>query len=670
MPDPGPRVEPNLTTAEAASLDSAKAQLRTGQFDAAISALERIEQQGTKFGVVPIARAYRAEAVYTQQVGTQFRFDAIAIYQTLIREFPDSLNASRAAWRVGDLYAEQGWQVEAQAAYERAAKDAAEPSDKARAFLGLGLMQLHSGRARQAVETLKGLRYQAIDEQTRSWVMFGLAEGYYGLQRLSEAADLYRQLQEHWPERLRGSPEALLHVAEVERRQGHEDVARGLLLTFHNLYPRHREAPPTLVQLGDSLKKAGLLTQAELIYGLTIEQYATAEEAQVARLRLAELGKELADRQPRHPLALDVADQFATGLRAPLSPEGQREILESISAAHPDKMVASEALVRLAELDLEADQSKQAQRTLQAVCQREGRVVGDDWPMRARRRLAEILRPKLVEAIREADDYHVVEVFHRFGPCPDWESEHLDLILHLAESHRRLGFAEPSIALYQQVLRMAREAEWRQHALLGLGRAYLDQRDGLAARNVFDRYLLEFPLGEMKGEALKFLSESWAHVGDAAAVEKAARRWFKWAGPRASEDPGYGSMLLRLAGAQAVLERYGDAVHTVRQAEQAGVLPYVQARLREARLWDSNGSVQAAIAQWAEVVRVEPGSCEASVARLHMARAWWLQQRWPEAALMLGKVQSDGSDDVLARAAKVLKRGIEVARQAGKDKRS
>ncbi len=667
LPDGGPRTEPNVTTIEATVLEPSQALLREGRYEAALWALGRIEEQGPASGLAPMARAYRAEAMYRQQAGSQFRFEVIDVYRSLIHDFPQSVNAARASWRIGDLYAEQGWLVEAQAAYERAARDAVRPQDKERAFLGLAIMQVEGGRWRAAVETLKGLRNADLDDLTRSWVSFALAEGFYGLQRFDEAAELYRQVWQRWPDRLRQSPEALLHLVEIERRQGHEEAARRVRLMFYNLYPRHREAAGTLVALGDSLRRGGLTSQAELMYGLTVQWHGNTETGHLARLRLAELGQELLKREPRHPLVLEVAAKFQDGLRVPLAPVGQRAVFESLSKAHPDKALASEALFRLAEHYVETGDPDAAEVALRRACEREGRVAGDVWPRRARQQLAALLRPALASAIREADDFQAVQVFHRYGSCPDWKSGHLDLVLHLAEAHRRLGFSEPAVRLYQHVLRDSQAPDLREYSLIGLGRTYLDQRDGPAARAVFERYQLEYPLGSFKGDALKYLSESWALMGDAGAVIKTTQRWFKWQSQRASNDPSYGHMLVRLAGAQAATGRYADAIRTVRKAERAGVMPYAQARLREGRYRDASGEGPAAIAHWAEVVRTEPRSIEASLARLHMARAWWRQRRWMEAEIVLGKIEQTGVGDVLARAATVLKAAVEIQRKAAKE---
>lgn len=668
LPDEGPRREPWVTEEELQTLHGAQEALAAEQWDPAMWMLNRVEDQAVDSGLVPMVRAYRAELAYRRQSTPQYRLEAIEIYQALIREYPQSANASRAGWRVGDLYREQVWNAEAQAAYERAAKAAVQAEDRTRAFLGMGLLYVHAKKWKEAAQTLKSLRNEPLDAVSRSWMTLGLAQAMYGLGRRADAAEYFQILEDKWPERLRQNATALLHAGDLAYGTGRHEAARKLRLQFYSLYPTHPQAPSLVIAVGDSFRKSGELKQAERMYGLVVEQHPDTTEAQMARLRLATLGPELAPKESS-PSFVDPSAQIAGSARAPLSAEGQREILKDVSTGQKHNALGSEALVLLANHYIAQKDVPAAQAALQEVCKREGLVVGDEWPARARVQLAKLLRSEMAATVQMADDLHTVELYHRYGSCPDWRGAHTDILFQVAESHRRLGFLEAAIQLYQVVLRDFQATEVRDRALIGLGRTYLDQRDGIAARRMFERYQLEFPLGALKGEALRYLSESWALLGDAAAVIRTCQRWFKTMGTKMAQDPGYGQILLRLASAQAATGRHVEAIDAVRRAERVGVLPYVEARMREGRYWEANGALRAAITQWAEVVRAEPSSEEASLARLDMARLWWKQQRMTEANAVLGRASTDGVDDVIARATTVLKAAAVVQANILKEKK-
>ncbi len=668
LPDDGPRREPSLSDDDLTALKPGLDALEREEHEAAAWAFRRAEEKSANPALVPMARAYQAEAHIRRNGSAPGRSAAVELYQSLLREFPDSANAVRAGWRLGDLFARQGWHIEAQAAYERSAKDAKNPRDVSRAMLGLGLTHVASGKWGAAVQALQAVRANKDDEQARSWVAFGMAESYYGLRRYREAAEQYRAVAERWPHLLRLTPAPLLHVGDLEQRQGRDAEARRTWLQFYNLFPRHEEAPGALIKVADSFKREGHLGQAEQFYGYVIERHREAKEASVAQLRLADLGQVKVEEAGDGTLSNEVGAIFrAQGARAPVSAAQQASVFEEVSEAHREDELGTEALFLLAEHHLAAQRPAEAIAVLRRACEREGKVGGDSWPVKARRRLAQVLRPDLAASIRMADDWQTVILFHRYGNCPDWRTEHLDLVLHLAEAHRRLGFSEPAIQFYQHVLRDAQQQDYRQHALLGMGRAYLDQRDAPAARRMFERYQLEYPLGPLKGEALRYLAESWAMMGDAAATLRVTERWFKWNSGQAKQEPVYGEMIVRMADAQAALGRHVDAIRTIRSAEEAGVMPFGEARAREAQEQDRSGFPKAAMAQWSELLRVEPRSAQGLMARLHMARAWLQQQRSEEAALILQLGPATPDDPLLTKASAVLQTVATIESQRPKE---
>lgn len=660
LPDDGPRREPWVSEEQMESLRTAREAFVNEQWDPAIWMFGRAEEQLGDTGLAPMARAYRAEALVRRAATAQDRQEAIELYQSLIRDYPQSANASRAGWRVGDLFSQQGWKVEAQAAYERAAKAAMNAQDKTRAFLGMGLMYVENKKWKEALHTLKALRGVELDDVSRGWMTVGLAESLYQLGRRTESAEYFRALTERWPHRLREGADLLLHASEIEQSAGRHEDARRTRLLFYNLYPSHPDAPMAMVTVGDSLRKSGRLAQAETVYGLVVDRHPGSAAGYVATLRLANLGQDLAQEDPQEASTVDLVGSLKPGPRAPRTAEAQAEAFRTVSEAQRHNEVGSEALFLLADHHVRQGRPAEAKTLLQQLCDREGRVVGDVWPARARQQLSQLLHPEMAAAIRMADDFQMVQLYHRFGSCPDWRGGHVDVLFQIAEAHRRLGFVEPAILLYQQVLRDPQAQGVREQTILGLGRAYLDQRDGIAARRMFERYQLEFPLGTLKPDALRYLSESWALLGDAASVIKVCQRWFKARGPQAAQDPGYGQILLRLVAAYAAAGQPAEAIKTLRLAEQAGVMPYIEARLKEGHYLEARGSGRAAIAQWAEVVRSEPASPEALRARIEMARVWWLQQRLPEAGVVLSRVSGDGSGDVFTRAALVMKSAAAV----------
>ncbi len=73
----------------------------------------------------------------------------------------------------------------------------------------------------------------------------------------------------------------------------------------------------------------------------------------------------------------------------------------------------------------------------------------------------------------------------------------------IADAHQRLSFPVEAARLYQAVIRDPKAESFHEVAIMGLGRSYLEQKDMRAARAVFERYRLQFPIGRFGAEAVQ-----------------------------------------------------------------------------------------------------------------------------------------------------------------------
>lgn len=650
LPDTGPRTEPHLTEAAQLRLAHALAFFDRGEWDAAGQAFRQVAEQFPGPAVLPMVRAFLAEIPSRKEQTAQGRLDAVQSYVALIRDFPDSANAQRARWRIGDLYREMGWKAESQAAYQRAVAESSNARDAARAFLGLGVTGLAAQEWKQAFHSFQQVRTGTGQEDLVQCATLGAAAAQYGIGRFKESASLYQSAMRRWPEVFRGCPSCLLELADIERKQGQAHAARQLWAWFVNLYPRDERTPRALLEWGESLREGGQLSSSETVYHAVIARFPGTPEAAQARLHLTEVAKNLALQAGDRTIALEVQAGFRVHPPLPVAPEQQVQVLQAVSQERPFDALGSEALVRLGEHFQAVGKEEAAVHHFLLACRRNGVVSGDPWPGTARRRLADLAKPALEDALRSADDWRVVLAFHRVDTCIDWLGLEEDLVVRGADAHRRLGFSAGAVELYQQVLHRQPGSRGRQEALIGLGRAYLDQDDPGAARRAFERYQLENPLGPYRMEALWYLAEAWNRLGDAQSVVKVCRRWLKLHDAHPTQDAQYNDILLQLAGAQASLGAYADAAVTLDLAERVGAIADVHTVLRFARVLAQAGRITAAAARYSDVVRMAPASDEADLARFHLARLWLTQRQYAEAALIADKGGAAARNEVARRA--------------------
>ncbi|MGH7233783.1 MAG: tetratricopeptide repeat protein, partial [Nitrospiraceae bacterium] len=211
LPDDGPRYDLEASGPGATLFQQGVTAYAKGEHAAADMFFREFTRRFPQSLLVPSAFAFLAELILVDPADTQQRLAAIESYRTLLRQFPTSANASRARWRIGDLYAEHGWWFEAQTAYKRAFGDSSVPDDRARARLGAGVAFLAERKWSEATNAFEEIRARSRDERLIPYASIGLAEARYGAKRVGDARSLYESSFTRWPDFFKQRPEVLRH---------------------------------------------------------------------------------------------------------------------------------------------------------------------------------------------------------------------------------------------------------------------------------------------------------------------------------------------------------------------------------------------------------------------------------------------------------------------------
>ncbi|WP_447972063.1 tetratricopeptide repeat protein [Nitrospira sp. Kam-Ns4a] len=663
-PDDGPRVAGPGEGPAAAVFERGTTSYRQGHLPEARLAFQQVVEQHPSSPLVEPARAFLAELLVREKPGPRGMMEAIEAYRALLLERPGSPNARRARWRIGDLYAAMGLRIEAQGSYERALTDLPDGPDADRAWLGLALNDVGWARWGEAEQAFRTLRQHTRDERLRQYATVGLADVLVAARRPEEAEALYRTAMEQWPEFLKRRPASLLRYAALTRELGREADARRLYGIAYNLRPWSDEAPEALVQIGDSFRRHGALERAGLFYELAVARHPGTLGAALARLRLAELGHERLAARPTRALHETVRTLLRAGPVPWLDPAGQRRVLHELAATYERLVLGSEAGYHLAEM-LEADGERtEAIRAYEAVVARAGRLPDDPWPERASGRLAGLLAPDILLALDRGDDLAAVTLYYRLGVFAERVFADSDLLLRIAGADQRLGFLPEAVRLYQVVLRSRGAQAWREAALIGLGQTYLAQRDFAAARQVFDRYRLQYPLGRWGREALRGLAEASLEAGDPASAVRVSRQWLA----RYPTQPARPAVLLTLAAALVAQGNRAEALRWYAEAERAGGLTDPRMVLRYADLLAEAGRGEAALVRYGRVLQEVPTGGAADWARFQIVRLRRAQDDPATVEVALEALLAEAADPVMARLAVALAADLAPRRQeAGTD---
>lgn len=579
LPDPGPRFARLPERPEWSQFEQGVTLYKQRQYLEARLHFTAMLREQLDTPLRSAMQAFLAESALKSGAQDVRPIEIIDQYKTLMREDPQSTNAKRAAWRIGDVYRVEGWLQEAQIAYQHALSLTERDSyDANRAMLGLGYVLRGTKNLKDSVQTFDHVLKRTTDPTLLVAASLGQAHSLYRLGRIKDADALYESINGRWPASLRADPVALLRYADTADESQRGPVMREQLLHFYNLYPARPENPLVLMHLADSYKEAGRWEEASLFYAALVSQYPDAPVAATAKLRYADVQEHLApegdDVNLRHTIAAHLAN-------IPLRPGemlSPRQVFESSAKQYEDSSVGSEALFHLGEAFERAGKREDALKAYEQGVMRTGKFENDPWPEKSGARLVTFLRPRLEAALNAGDDFELINLFHRNGPLADRLYAGTELLLKVAEAHRRLGFPIESARLFQSVIRDSKSEAFHEVALMGLGKSYLEQNDMRAARSVFERYRLQFPTGRFAGEALLGILRSFEGEGNIAGLVKLGRQWLAHH-PR---HPDRASVQLRLADALGLAKRDSEAAALYENVQKAGMELTALDRLRHA----------------------------------------------------------------------------------------
>lgn len=661
LPDEGPRLEGQSTGIDGLAWQEGQSAYKKQLWAEARRFFQKIITDHPESPLVPSAKAFLIELALRDDSSGPGRSLGIQEYKKLVRDHPQSLNARRAAWRIADLYFDQGWYQEARVFYEQALARAEDHQfDGPRSLLGLGYAHMAMGKWSEAEHAFLNVRARSEYEPLLQGATLGLAHALYRQQRYADAQPLFDLAYRRWPHLVKADPLAIQRFAVAEIRLQHEASARELLLLLYNLYPRHEHAPAALLQLAESLRASANQRLAEFVYALIPALYPYSLPATTAKLRLAIQRTETTQAAGTESLGRTVSAMMHEVPIPFQSAASYRSLLEDIARREAASPAGSEALFYLAKEAEQNNEMNQAIRLYRDITLKTANA-NDPWAMKATDRLAALLVPWIEAAVASQDDLTVVSLFHRHGTVARQRYARSPLLLQIAEAHRRLGFAAEAISLHQQVIKVHNDPAVIEPALMGLGRTYLDQRDPGAARKVLERYRFQYPVGTYEGEVVLLLVQAMRQQRDMQGLLTLCRTWLL-RHPGHRERP---AMYLQLAKTLGELEKLEESALAYEEGFKAGAVASPDALLAYADTLSRLNRHDRAIAAYQSVLEKKPTLREAEWARLQMAQHWTALKQYDRATVALaelGRVE----DEMVNRLSASLKGTMQTIRRSSK----
>lgn len=461
-----------------------------GQFSRAISETDRLLQQLAEGPLSETASFLRGD-LYLKWAETgqpDHLQDALAAFKEAQLRYPDSENAIRSLWRIGQIYRKLGLYYESIGSFKRILLRHPNSRFALSARIGIAETYQRWKKWKEADNTYEQIDLRSLSKEDQVSVLLGHADSLYH-QNNFEAA--YRKY-----ERGRAltdppaTPVILFQHAESAYRTGRTARAREIFLDLLTLSPTDPLAPVALAKTGDTWRQEGEFDKASLIYLEVQSSIAPNPSGGLAKL-VASIGQ-LAIQECGAPLP----HKHSFDCQAIRDREDIREAL-GLMEKQATAVLQAPFLEGVAQETLmEAIEQFRIYGALPAALELESRFLALLPFSYFRLRLAALHRKTISEEVgrlaKEEDDLKIVALFH--ARSSDFTPPMLTgpTGLQVGISHSRLGLYAQSIDLYAPIAATPSNP-LSEEALFLLGKSLLEKRDYPQAEQKFNAFLKRYP---------------------------------------------------------------------------------------------------------------------------------------------------------------------------------
>ncbi|MFZ5861438.1 MAG: tetratricopeptide repeat protein [Nitrospirota bacterium] len=559
-----PLIPAGLSAQDRAALQPILSAVETGEWNQALHTTLTLRQRPEPLTTaLDEFTAFLVGDLYARRAAAGDARLALRAFEDARRTFPDSDNAVRALWRIGQIYAAMDLAQEAIASFKRTAAGKTQTPFAILAQLDLGDLYRNWEQWPEADDVYRKLRALKVPPAERIRAVLGSAEIASRMGRTEDAYRMYRDIESETRENAAG----LFSFAETAYRTKRYEQARNLFLAFYNIYSQDPLAPVAYAFVADTLRINKHTRNAELAYDEIIARPAESLGDKLGLL-MAAMGK----RQLRGcaPIPSGFDDEPCRGKdKTEHNPLWVARDLATQASALIRERPADPILRRLV---FNVATSLRGYGLIDDALQLHHAIVLGLPPSPMKDRLNTILRDTAEAAVQlhvqAQDDFGAVRVFYAYRSAFTSDAMTGRIGLSIAESHARLGLIAQAIELAGPIA-ANRPRFQGEEALYILADGYRRRGEYDRAQLRFGQYLNRYPGSPRSADAFVH----WVHVverqGPAQDTFLRYQAWINQYGGTA----GGGHVALRVAdslgNAAYVDGRYPDAVRYYQAALSA-----------------------------------------------------------------------------------------------------
>jgi TolA-binding protein len=215
---------------------------------------------------------------------------ALTAFKRALREYPRSSFADHAEYKIGFIYGEMGYTLEAKVIYLKGLKKDPKNRYNAARKIGLATLLINDGQYENAYDAFQSILKDNPKSLEARSAIFIIADQFYKEKRYDRALAIYEEGARRWPNELSDRPEINFSMGDIYFRKKNYPPARKHFFNLINLAPDIPMAHKALNWLGDSYLLEGQALNALNVFEESAKRNPGSRESQYGKIRMADIG--------------------------------------------------------------------------------------------------------------------------------------------------------------------------------------------------------------------------------------------------------------------------------------------------------------------------------------------------------------------------------------------
>ena len=418
---------------------------------------------------------------------------ALTAYQYATRKFPKSKFLDHALYKIGNIFEEIGYSLEARVLYNEGVKRNKRSLYNIARKNSLAHMLLKEKRYEEAYEAFQKILKKSPKSNKAQLAIVEIANEYYNQKNFTRALDIYNESVRRWPSIVNKTPIIFNNMGEIYFKKREFQKARKLYFQIINMDPAHKEAHKVLNRIGDIYLIQGREIEALSVFDQSAKLDPENRESQYGEIRMADIGV----RYPRLPVnnaTLNTGTYFE-----PL--KTYEKILET-----------AKDVDILSEVTLSKGIALLKQQNYLKAIQEFKKLLPLGEESKFHREAAKYIRQSLIFLVdgyaKQGGVLPILYSYTDYASLSIGKITSLKTLLQVGEAYQSLGMLPEAVRLYEKVKQLDAKKIHNDRIFLNLGQIHYERKNYSEAEFVARSFLKNFSRSEKIRDAMKLLAQS------------------------------------------------------------------------------------------------------------------------------------------------------------------